>query len=157
MCRLQRPIAQRLRHHEAERSHGRIARGDGEHDGADYGHDAADGPEQLVARDAHDACRCDSLHLAVNLREVRPAAVGHLHRYAALRGADAYHGHGGRGPHHRHGALEDHHVVERRAPLALASHRARHERHLRRVEAGENAACDRSVAVSDSINREQDW
>jgi DNA gyrase/topoisomerase IV subunit A len=61
--------AQRLRHYKTERSHGRVARGDGEHDGADYGHDAADGPEQLVARDAHDACRRDSLHLAVNLRE----------------------------------------------------------------------------------------
>lgn len=110
---------QRLRQAQTQGAQRRIAGGDGQHDDADQGDDAAHMTQQVLADHAHGAGG--------------QRGVGLLQRQVV-------HAHSAGSPDHGDEALQHHHVVEGVAALTLALHGAGDNSGLGGVEAGQNTA-----------------
>ena len=110
---------QRLRQAQTQGAQCRITGGDGQHDNADQGDDAAHMTQQVLADHAHGAGSQPGI---------------------GLLQSQVVHAHGTGSPNHGDEALQHHHVVEGVAALTLALHGAGDDSGLGGVEAGQNTA-----------------
>lgn len=109
---------QRLGQAQTQSAQRRITGGDGQHDNADQGDDAAHMTQQVLAHNAHGAGS--------------QSGIGLLQ-------SQIVHAHGAGSPDHGDEALQHHHVVEGIAALTLALHGTGDDSGLGGVEAGQNA------------------
>ena len=110
---------QRLGQAQTQSAQRRITRGDGQHDNADQGDDAADIAQQVLADNAHSTGG---------------------QRCIGLLQSQVVHAHSAGSPDHGDEAFQHHHVVEGVAALTLALHGTGDDSGLGGVEAGQNAA-----------------
>ena len=110
---------QRLRQAQTQGAQCRITGGDGQHDNADQGDDAAHMTQQVLADHAHGAGSQPGI---------------------GLLQSQVVHAHGAGSPNHGDEAFQHHHVVEGVAALTLALHGTGDDSGLGGVEAGQNAA-----------------
>ena len=110
---------QRLRQAQTQSAQRRITGGDGQHNNAEQGDDAAHMTQQVLADDAHGAGS--------------QSGIGLLQRQVV-------HAHGAGSPNHGDEAFQHHHVVEGVAALTLALHGTGDDSGLGGVEAGQNTA-----------------
>ena len=110
---------QRLRQAQAQGAQCRITGGDGQHDDAQQGDDAAHMTQQVLADHAHGAGSQPGI---------------------GLLQSQVVHAHGAGSPNHGDEAFQHHHVVEGVAALTLALHGTGDDSGLGGVEAGQNTA-----------------